>query len=396
MINDLNLYLDACSTAPPLDLISNEVSRINDSLWGNPSSLHKYGLRASEIIERSRNEIANRYRIAPDQIIFTSGATESNYLSFKNGLEDCKPGRLVISSVEHPSVIYAAKSLEKKGWKIVLWPVDKYGIVKLEYIDELLSPPTKFVSLIWGQSEIGSIQPIDLISKECVKRKILFHTDATQVASQGLLPLDKFNFDFLSLSAHKFQGPIGIGMLIVGNRIFDMLSKKQKLDAQESSIRPGTQPASLISALSLAILNIKHKVIIDNKNTIFDNNPVSKITTEFRESLLRLEGISLIGHPTKRLPHHISILVANNRNNPIPSRVLVRLLSEKGIYVSSGTACSSSNLSDSPILEAIGIDKSFRQSVLRLSLGPWINFNELNLVPNILSDVIESVSKEMY
>lgn len=184
--NNSNLYLDACSTTPPLKSVIEEISRIQMYQWGNPSSLHKFGLRSAEILERSRYDIAKCFKFKEDQIVFTSGATESINLAIRGSLVNTNPGRIVISSVEHPAVVSATQALIRYGWEVITWPVDNHGIIKLEYLEELVSPPTKLVSLIWGQSEIGSIQPVKLVGEICRNKNIIFHIDASQIISQGL------------------------------------------------------------------------------------------------------------------------------------------------------------------------------------------------------------------
>ena len=181
-----NIYLDASATTPPHIDVINKLKDIQFECWGNPSSIHKVGVIARDILERSRLSIANKLKASSDEIFFTSGATESNYLALKSVSKNLDKGRLVISSVEHPSINLIANQLRNDGWDIKYWPVDNYGIIDLDLLDQMLSAPTKIVSIIWGQSEIGSIQPINLIGMECKKRNILFHTDATQVLPSGL------------------------------------------------------------------------------------------------------------------------------------------------------------------------------------------------------------------
>ena len=218
-----NIYLDASATTPPHIDVINKLKDIQSECWGNPSSIHKVGVFAREILERSRLSIANKLKASSDDIFFTSGATESNYLSLKVVSNTIDKGRLVISSVEHPSINLIANQLLNDGWDIKYWPVDRYGIIDLDLLEEILSPPTKLVSIIWGQSEIGSIQPINLIGMECKKRNILFHTDATQVLPSGLIDWSKLNVDMLSASAHKLQGPKCIGLLMLPKGVRDLL-----------------------------------------------------------------------------------------------------------------------------------------------------------------------------
>ena len=248
-----DIYLDASATTPPhLDVIT-KLKDIQFECWGNPSSIHKVGVIAREILERSRLSIANKLKASSDELFFTSGATESNYLALKAVSNNLDKGRIVISSVEHPSINLIANQLRNEGWDIKYWPVDRYGIIDLDLLEEVLSPPTKLVSIIWGQSEIGSIQPINLIGMECKKRNILFHTDATQVLPCGLIDWSNLNVDMLSASAHKLQGPKGIGLLMLRKGIQDLLMKNPSYGFKIGSIRSGTESVPLIAGFSTAI-----------------------------------------------------------------------------------------------------------------------------------------------
>ena len=181
-----DLYLDAAATTPPLQSVIDCINAVQRDAWGNPSSLHGTGLVAAERLARSRQVIAGLFNAQDDELIFTSGATESVHLALF-AAAGCPPGRLVISAVEHPAVEGAAAQLEQRGWTVDRWPVDATGLIRLELLDQLLAPPTTLVSLIWGQSEVGTVQPVPLVADACRKRQIPFHTDATQLIPQGLL-----------------------------------------------------------------------------------------------------------------------------------------------------------------------------------------------------------------
>ncbi len=217
--NFKQIYLDACSTTPPYEKVVKEISKIQNLYWGNPSSLHNEGIKSAYILEKSRYSIAKHFSVEPEQVIFTSGATESVNLAINGIADTLSSGRLVISSVEHPSVNKAAEQLIKLGWQVLRWPVNKYGVIDENYTEELLSSPTKIVSLIWAQSEIGTLQPIHKISKICREKGIYFHTDATQVIPQGYINFTSLGVSALSASAHKFRGPKGIGLLIIDKEV---------------------------------------------------------------------------------------------------------------------------------------------------------------------------------
>ena len=208
------LYLDAAATTPTLPSVIASINAVQREAWGNPSSLHGTGLVAAEQLARSRQTIAAQLSADQDELIFTSGATESVHLALHGVAAGCPPGRLVISAVEHPAVEGAATQLAQLGWTVARWPVDGSGRIRLELLDQLLSPPTQLVSLIWGQSEVGTVQPIPLVASACRERGIPFHTDATQLIPQGLVAWSTSCIDLLSFSSHKLQGPRGIGVLL--------------------------------------------------------------------------------------------------------------------------------------------------------------------------------------
>ena len=386
-----DIYLDASATTPPhLDVI-NKVKDIQFECWGNPSSIHNVGIIAREILERSRLSIANKLKASSDELFFTSGATESNYLALKAVSNNLDKGRIVISSVEHPSINLIANQLRNEGWDIKYWPVDSYGIIDLDLLDEVLSPPTKLVSIIWGQSEIGSIQPINLIGMECKKRNILFHTDATQVLPCGLIDWSNLNVDMLSASAHKLQGPKGIGLLMLRKGIQDLLMKNPSYGFKNGSIRSGTESVPLIAGFSTAIDLLNEYIEVKDNQTLFPVNNVSKMTSLLKRNLINNKHLTFIGPDIERLPNNLSFLCHTESMIPIKGREIVRLLSKHGVYISSGSACSSSIQGPNPILVAINVDKTFQESGLRITIGPWISNDDITSVSNIIFESLQSL-----
>ena len=386
-----NIYLDASATTPPHIDVINKQKDIELDCWANPSSIHKPGVIAREILERSRLSIANKLKANVDEIFFTSGATESNYLAFKGVCNNLDKGRIVITSVEHPSINLIANQLLNNGWNVKYWPVDHQGIIKLNLMEEMLSPPTKFVSIIWGQSEIGSIQPINLIGTECKKRNILFHTDATQVLPNGLIDLSNLNVDMLSASAHKLQGPKGIGLLMLRKGIKDLLMNNPSYGFKNGSIRSGTESVPLIAAFSSAIDLLNEYIEFKDNQTLFPFNKVSKMTSLLKKNLINNKQLTFIGPHKERLPNNLSFLCHTKSMIPIKGRDIVRLLSKRGVYASSGSACSSSTHGPNPILVAINVDKSLQESGLRITIGPWISKDDIKSVSNIIFESLQSL-----
>jgi len=389
-----NIYLDASATTPPHIDVINKIKDIQIECWGNPSSIHQVGVIASDILERSRLSIANKLRAESDEIFFTSGATESNYLAIKGVCNNLDKGRIVITSIEHPSVNLIAKQLLNDGWDIKYWPVDQLGFIDLDLLEEMLCPPTKLVSIIWGQSEIGSIQPINLIGRECKKRNIFFHTDATQVLPSGLIDWSQLNVDMLSASAHKLQGPKGIGLLMLRKSIKDLLMSNPSYGLKNGSIRAGTESVALIAGFSTAINLYNEYIKVKETQTIFPVNKVSKMTSLLKNNLINSKQLTFIGPVLERLPNNLSFLCHTESMIPIKGREIVRALSKKNVYTSSGSACSSSNQGPNPVLESINVDKALLESSLRLTIGPWINNDDINSVSNIILESLLSIEHQ--
>jgi len=384
------IYLDASATTPPHIDVINKLKDIQIECWGNPSSIHREGVIAREILERSRMSIANKLKAPSDEIFFTSGATESNYLALKGVSNNLDKGRIVITSVEHPSINLIANQLLSDGWDVKYWPVDLHGIIDLDLLEEMLSPPTKLVSIIWGQSEIGSIQPINLIGMECKKRNIIFHTDATQVLPSGLIDWSNLKVDMLSASAHKLQGPKGIGLLMLRKGIKDLLTNNPLYGFKNGSIRSGTESVPLIAGFSTAIDLLNEYIEVNDKQTLFPVNNVSKMTSLLKRNLVKNKQLTFIGPHRDRLPNNLSFLCHTESMLPIKGREIVRLLSKHGVCISSGSACSSSSQGPNPILVAINVDKPLQESGLRITIGPWISNDDINSVSNIINESLQS------
>ena len=369
------IYLDACATAPLRPGVLQRMVEIQDQAWANPSSLHGFGLRASEALERSRAQIADKLNADFRDVVFTSGATESVHLALHGlaGLQS--PGRLVISSVEHPAVSGAAHQLFRNGWEVVEWPVDQLGRIRLECLDELLSPPTRILSLVWGQGEIGTIQPLLSVAEACRQRGILIHTDATQVLSQGLPNWSQLPVDLMSASAHKCGGPRGVGLLLVRESLRCELKPLLSGGGQEAGLRSGTESVVLAAGMAAALAQIER---CDPDQLAGAGNGIAELRNALRDRLLTDERLVVCGDPDQRLPHHLSLLVSDHNGQPVSGRQLVRSLDAQGLAVSSGSACSSGKDSDSSVLTAMGLPQTMRRSGVRLSLGPWISAEDLD------------------
>ena len=299
------IYLDAAATTPPLANVLRRMEQVQRDAWANPSSLHSPGLIAAEALGRSRAQIAAALNAESDQLIFTSGATESVHLALLGASAQQPAGRLVISAVEHPAVEAAARVLVQRGWSLERWPVDATGVLKLDQLDRLLAPPTRMVSLIWAQSEVGTLQPLLRIGGACRERGVVIHTDATQLLPQGLIDWSSLPIDLLSFSSHKLQGPRGVGLLL--HRQGVILQPLQGGGGQEGGHRAGTEPVALIAGLAEALQ------ILPRYNPFKQSTPpgATPQLVHWRDRLEvqieAIEGVKVLHwETTPRLPNHLA------------------------------------------------------------------------------------------
>ncbi len=375
------LYLDACATSPPAPEVLAAMAAVQAEAWGNPSSLHGYGLEAAEALERARWRASMTLGCEPAELVFTSGGSEAIHLALLGAASALEPGRLLISAVEHPATEAAACRLEQRGWQLQRLPVDGHGLLDLQALEEALAPPTRLVSLIWGQSEVGSLQPLAAIGRQCRAAGVLLHVDAVQVVGHQPLTFAELPVDMLSLAGHKLQGPRGIGALLVRKGL--TLQPQIGGGGQEGGRRSGTEPVALAVGLASA-LDLAHQRLAQHGGC----DPLAPLRDQLLQALLSLPGLQLTGPdprltPSARLPHHLSLLVEGPQG-PLAGRQLVRALWREGVAVSSGSACSSSGSAASPVLLAMGFSPEQSASGLRLSLGPWLEHAELALVPAAL------------
>ena len=378
-------YLDACATSPPSAAVLEAMARAMATAWANPSSLHGPGLAAAESLERSRQLLADRLGADAEELIFTSGATESIHMSLRGTAQQLEPGRLVISAVEHPATLAAAAHLARQGWTVAVVPVDRRGVLQLEALEALLTPPTRLVSLIWGQSEVGSLQPLALAGALCRAAGVPLHVDAVQVVGHLPVGFASLPVELLTCTAHKLQGPRGIGLLL--RRRGHRLSAQQG-GPQEAGLRGGTEPVVLAAGFAQAVVEAT-----DRLERHGQRDPLSSSRDRLLQQLLELPGVRLSGpeptDPDGRLPHHISLLLSTPGGVAMAGRQLVRHLAQEGLAVSSGSACSSGSGGPlggaSPVLRAMGYGDAEATSALRLSLGPWLDDQDLDAVPEALA-----------
>lgn len=390
----MKVYLDNAATTPVHPGVVKTMLPYFSQKFGNASEPHQWGIQAKEAIEKSRKKIADFLGAEPEEIIFTSCATESINLAHKGLIEAIKNQQLVIkkphiitTQVEHKAVLETCRHLEKSGMAEATYlPVDKYGLVAVEDLKKAIRPNTVLISVMYVNNEVGTIEPImeigkliRAVNKKAInKRKIYFHTDATQALQYLDCNVDKLGVDLLSFTGHKFYAPKGIGALYV--RKGTTLVRQQDGGGQERNLRSGTENVPYIVALGKAIeLNSKFK----EQNSKFIGKLKDKL---IRGILNRIPSTILTGHPTQRAPHIASFCFKGVEGEA----VLLRLDAE-GIAASSGSACTSGSLEPSHVLLAMGISAEVAHGSIRFSLGRQTSEKEIDYVLEKLPPIIRQL-----
>lgn len=377
-----NIYLDYAATTPVDSRVLKAMLPYFTEKFGNPSSLHSFGQEAKEALEKSREIVANSLGAKPEEIIFTSSATESNNLALKGvAFANRRRGNhIVISSIEHDCVFNSAKWLKTQGLEVTILPVDKFGFINLEELKKSLRKETILASIIHANNEIGTIQPIEEIGKICKERGVYFHTDAAQSFGKMPFNVNKTQIDLLTASSHKIYGPKGVALLYVksGVRLEPMLSG----GGHEFGLRSSTSNISGIVGFAKAIE-------ICQKEMAKESNRLTKSRDKLiKEILAKIPQAHLNGHPQKRLSNN-----ANLRFSFVEGESIVIQLDSYGVAASTGSACSSAKLEPSRVLLAIGLKHEEAHGSLRLTLGRWTKEKDINYVIKILPKIIEELRK---
>lgn len=347
--------------------------------FGNPASRqHRFGWIAEEAVESSRSKIARYLNIDPSEIVFTSGATESNNLALKGIAEFYTPkgNHIITSSIEHKSILDTCKHLEKKGYKITYLPVNEFGIIDLQQLEDSINENTILVSIIYANNEIGTIQDIYQIGEICSKHNVLFHTDATQIIGKINLDLRNTKIDMLTFSGHKIYGPKGIGVLFIKNK-----TPKIKIIPQidggghERGIRSGTLNVPAIVGLAKS-LELCYELFPEENQRIAALR--DKMQNEF---FSRLDEVYLNGHPTNRIPNNLNVSFLYVEDTAL-------MMAIKEIAVSSGSACSTAQQQSSHVLKALNISQERIHSAIRFGLG---RFNTADEVDYVIERIINEV-----
>jgi cysteine desulfurase len=377
------LYLDHCATTPPWPEVIDTIAECMRKFYGNPSSLHRIGVEAEDMLIKARQVIASALMVKPNEIIFTSGGTESNNLGVKGAAAAYKGrGRHIItSSIEHASVFEAFRQLEEEGFRVTYLPVDATGAVNPDDVEKALSKDTILVSLMAVNNETGRIQPVQAVGKLLQNYpKILFHVDAVQAMGKLRVDPKAWHADLASFSAHKFRGPKGAGFLYrrEGVRLVPLLAG----GGQEQGLRSGTENVPVIVGMAKAV------------RMAAERQPGSAAYMyKLRESLVQrlqdIKGVIVHGsaHAEDMAPHVVHVSCPAYK-----PEVIIHSLEEKNIFISTRSACASGENKPSRVLEAMGFGREEAISGLRISFSDEHTGKDLDLLADELKSVLSTVS----
>lgn len=375
----MEAYLDNSATTRCYKEAAEKMYRVMTEEYGNPSSLHHKGIEAEQVLREAKKILAHNLKVQEKELYFTSGGTESDNLALIGcAYANQRAGKhLITTSIEHPAVLQAMQYLEGQGFRITYLPVDADGIVRLSDLEEALCEDTILVSVMYVNNEVGSVQPIAEIGELLKKREkpVLFHVDAVQAYGKYQIHPKKLHIDLLSISSHKIHGPKGMGLLYVGEGV-----KIRPLlygGGQQKDLRPGTENVPGIAGLGEAARKI-YTDFEEKRECLYG------LKEYFVKGIQELEGVAVNGKTGRdSAPHIVSVSFEGVR-----SEVLLHALEERGIYVSSGSACASNHPAVSGTLKAMGIKRELLDSTLRFSFSEFTTKDELSYCLEALKELL--------
>ena len=376
----MEVYLDNSATTRAYDCVGDLVRRVMCQDYGNPSSMHAKGVQAEHYIKETKEILAKLLKVTDKEIVFTSGGTESDNLALIGAARANRRrgNHLITSSIEHPAILNTMRYLEEEeDFRVTFLPVDRYGRVKLEALQEALCPETILVSIMYVNNEVGSVQPIrqaaDMV--KAYNKDILFHVDAVQGFGKYRIYPKKEKIDMLTLSGHKIHGPKGTGALYIGEQV--KIKPIVFGGEQQKNIRSGTENVPGIAGLGLAA-----KTIYDGLEEKVER--MRALKARFIGGVQKLDDITIHSLCDETsAPHIISVGFAGVR-----SEVLLHALEEKGIYVSSGSACASNHPAISGVLKGIGAQKEYLDATLRFSMSEFTTEEEIDYTLETLYNLV--------
>ena len=372
------IYLDNAASTRIHDDVLNSMLPFLKEQYGNPSSIHRQGRLTRKAVNKARKQIASIINADPAEILITSGGTESNNTALNGITSQFPTSHIITTSIEHDAILEPCKKLNSNGFKVDYLPVNKFGMINPSDLENIISEKTSLVSVMFGNNEVGTIQPIQKIAKICHKNQIIFHTDAVQVVGKITVDVKELDVDLLSISSHKLHGPKGIGALYIkdGVKINPMILG----GGQEFRLRSGTENVANIVGFGQAC-EIAQNHLTENSSWIkkLQSKLVKKVLAEIPE-------VTFNGHEEYRLYNnaHFTFLGVNGED-------LIIKLDEYGIAASTGSACSVNTQKASHVLQAMGFSLEQITGSLRLTVGIFNTENEIDETVEILKKVIEEL-----
>jgi len=374
------IYLDHAATTSVDSEVLNIMYPYFSDKFGNPNSLHSYGREAAKAVDKARDTIAMLLNCKSSEVYFTSGGTESDNWAIK-GIYNAnkeKGNHIITTKIEHKAIINSCQRIEKEGAKVTYLDVNKYGQINLSDLENAITDKTILVSVMSANNEVGTLQPISKIGEICKKHNVLFHTDAVQAISAVDIDVKRDKIDLLSMSAHKFYGPKGIGVLYIRNGVKN--DRYLSGGAQERGMRGGTTNVPLIVGMAAAMEKALKNMDENNKKLIkLRDKLINRIETE-------IPNVYLNGHRTERLPNNV-----NFSFEFIEGESLLLLLDMQGIALSSGSACTSGSLEPSHVLSAMKVPVELSQSATRFTFGKDNTEEDIDYVMESLKNNIANL-----
>jgi cysteine desulfurase len=375
------IYFDNAATTAVDPAVLNAMLPYFSRKYGNPGSFHNKGKEAKDAVENARSHVARILNCKLKEVVFTGSGTESINLAIKGVAfaNKSKGNHIITSQIEHHAVLHTCEFLEKNGFEVTYLKVDKFGLVNPKELEAAITDKTILVSIMYANNEIGTIEPIAEIGKICRQKKVYFHTDACQAVGFLDLKVSNLNVDLLTLNGSKVYGPKGVGILYLkeGIEIEPLIHG----GGQEFSIRSGTENVPSIIGFAKALT-------IAQENAKKESDRLIKLRDELISSLLKIPKTRLNGHSTERLPNNVNISFLD-----VEGEAMLLYLNEKGVYASTGSACTSKSLETSHVLKAIGLPYEASHGSLRFSLGKHTTLGEIKYLLRIMPKIVETLRK---
>ncbi len=376
------VYLDNASTTPVLPEVAEEMYPFLKERYGNPSSIHSKGREAADAVEEARQRISRLIGADASEVVFTSGGTEADNLAIKGvALAQRKGGRHVITTrIEHHAVLEPCKFLESVGFDVTYLPVDKYGTVDPGSVEEAIREDTVLVSVMHANNEVGTVEPIREIGKITREKGVLFHTDAVQSFGHLAIDVDQMGVDLVSASSHKLYGPKGVGALYVSKEV--SLIPLIHGGGQERGLRASTENVPGIVGFGKAAEIAMREMEKRERRILRLRRRLCRLILD------RIEDAYLVGHPTRRLPGNLNLVVRY-----VEGESMVLGLERYGVFASTGSACSSRDHGPSHVLDALGVPRQDIHSSIRFSIGVQNTREEIDYAYRSFEETVQELRK---